>query len=61
MNNDYVEGNLFDAWNNLIYKYEPKNSFTKNKLISRFDNIKQEHSDTCIEYFNKVLVIKNEL
>ena len=61
MNKDYVEGNLFDAWNILIDKYEPKNSVTKNKIISRFDNIKQEHSDTCVEYLNKVLEIKNDL
>ena len=61
MNKDYVEGNLFDSWNILIDKYEPKNSVTKNKLISIFDNIKQEHSDTCVEYLNKVLSINNEL
>ena len=41
MNKDYVEVNLFDSWNILIDKYDPKNSITKNKLISRFDNIKE--------------------
>ena len=61
MNKVNVEGNLFDAWNILIDKYDPKNSVTKNKLISSFDNIKQEHSDTCVEYLNKVLAIKNDL
>lgn len=61
MNKVNVEGNLFDAWNILIDKYEPKNSVTKNKLISSFDNIKQELSDTCVEYLNKVLAIKNDL
>ena len=33
MNNDYVDGNFFDACNILIDKYDPKNSFTKNKII----------------------------
>ena len=61
MNKVNVEGNLFDAWNILIDKYEPKNSVTKNKLISSFDNIKQELSDTCVEYLNKVLSIKYDL
>ena len=60
MNKEYVEGNLFDDWNILIDKYEPKNSVTKNKLISTFDNIKQEHSDTCVDYLNKVLEINND-
>ena len=61
MNNDYVEGNLFDDWNIITDKYEPKNSVNKNKIISRFKNIKQEHSDTCVEYLNNVLSIKNDL
>ena len=61
MDKYYVESNFFDSCNILIDKYDPKNSFTKNKLISIFENIKQEHSDTCIDYLNKVLEIKNDL
>ena len=40
MNSTYEEGNLFDAWDILVNKYEPKNSVTKNKLIYYFHNIK---------------------
>ena len=61
MNNVNLEGNLFYSWNILIEKYEPKSSVTKKKLIFCFENIKHEPSDTCVEYINKVLSIKNDL
>ena len=61
MNSTYEEGNLFDAWEILVNKYEPKNSVTKNKLMSDFHNIKQDPKDTCVEYLHKIESIKDEL
>jgi len=61
MNSTYEEGNLFDAWEILVNKYEPKNSVTKNKLMSEFHNIKQDPKDTCVEYLHKIESIKDEL
>ena len=61
MNSTYEEGNLFDAWGILVNKYEPKNSVTKNKLMSDFHNIKQDPKDTCVEYLHKIESIKDEL
>ena len=48
MNSTYEEGKLYDAWEILVNKYEPKNSVTKNKLMSEFHNIKQYPKDTCV-------------
>jgi len=61
MNSTYEEGNLFDAWEILVNKYEPKNSVTNNKLMSEFHNIKQDPKDTCVEYLHKIESIKDEL
>ena len=61
MNSTYEEGNLFDAWEILVNKYEPKNSVTKNNLMSDFHNIKQDPKDTCVEYLHKIESIKDEL
>ena len=48
MNSTYEEGNLFDAWEILVNKYEPKNPVTNNKHIYEFHNIKQYPKDTCV-------------
>ena len=61
MNSTYEEGNLFDAWEIIVNKYEPKNSVTKNNLMSDFHNIKQDPKDTCVEYLHKIESIKDEL
>ena len=61
MNSTYEEGNLFDAWEILVNKYEPKNSVTKNNLMSDFHNIKQDPKDTCVEYLHKIESIRDEL
>ena len=61
MNSTYEEGNLFDTWEILVNRYEPKNSVTKNKLMSEFHNIKQDPKDTCVEYLHKIESIKDEL
>ena len=52
---------MFDAWEILVNKYEPKNSVTKNKIMSYFHNIKQDPKDTCVEYLHKIDSIKDEL
>ena len=61
MNSTYEEGNLFDAWEILVNKYDPENSVTKNKLMYEFHNIKKYPKDTCVEYLHKIESIKDEL